>query len=554
MKQPTFLHKASSTPTPGAGLSARLGSAFPAAMLERASRRLGHAALLYAAVFFLAYFGSYFVERWAPLSTFLRDFATVVAAVSILLGLAVYLISRYASVRSDLLLDLGLIFEVVGAFGISVTNVWGVFPDVGNFEAWMESASRGAALTGIPWECIWIIIFPLIAPNTPGKVLLASLAAASAGPLTWILAKSVGATSPDVPVSAILFYYGFTTYLCAGIAFVISHGIYRFGRRLKKAQEIGSYQLTKRLGVGGMGEVWLARHRMLARPAAIKLIRPETLGVDEVSRQTLLRRFEREAQATATLRSYHTIELYDFGVTDEGSFYYVMELLDGLNLKALVEQFGPVPAERAAHLLRQACHSLGEAHDRGMIHRDIKPANIFACRLGPDSDFVKVLDFGLVKANEDVQSGATELTAAGVVAGTPAFMAPEIAMGSRIDGRADIYGLGCVGYWLLTGQPVFEGDTPLSIVLQHVKEQPVPPSMRTEIDLPESLDRVILSCLEKDPANRPQAAGELENRLAACRLEQAWSPERAEEWWRLHIAPVARDEELEPGVLDGSSK
>jgi serine/threonine-protein kinase len=163
-------------------------------------------------------------------------------------------------------------------------------------------------------------------------------------------------------------------------------------------------------------------------------------------------------------------------------------------------------------------------------------------------DFVKVLDFGLVKANEDARSGATELTAAGVLAGTPAFMAPEIAMGSRIDGRADIYGLGCVGYWLLTGQPVFEGDTPLSIVLQHVKERPVPPSMRTEIELPGSLDRVILSCLEKDPANRPQAAGELENRLAACGLEQVWSPERAEEWWRLHIPPVVRDEVV--GELD----
>jgi serine/threonine-protein kinase len=259
------------------------------------------------------------------------------------------------------------------------------------------------------------------------------------------------------------------------------------------------------------------------------------LGMDRGSRRAVVHRFEREAQATATLRSTHTIDLYDFGVTEEGSFYYVMELLDGLNLKELVERFGPVSAGRAVYLLRQVCHSLGEAHDRGMIHRDIKPANIFACRLGPDHDFVKVLDFGLVKASEDAQPGATELTEAGALTGTPAFMAPETAMGTGVDGRADLYALGCVGYWLLTGQPVFEGDTPLSTVVQHVQAQPVPPSMRTEIDVPESLERVILSCLEKDPANRPQSAGGLDSQLAGCGLDQEWNRERAEEWWRLHM-------------------
>ena len=498
--------------------------------------RLGHAALLYAAVYSLAYFGPYALGLWeVPLSTFLSHFSTVVATVSILLGLAVYLISRYARVRPHVLLDLGLIFEVAGAFGIAFANVWGIFPAAGNLDAWLEKAISMSALTGIPWECVWIVIFPLIAPNTPGKALLAALAAASAGPLTVILSKSVGATSPDVPVGVFLAYYASTTYLCAGIAFLISRGIYRFGRHLKRAQEIGSYELGERLGMGGMGEVWLAKHRMLARPAAIKLIRPEMLGMDRGSRRAVVRRFEREAQATATLRSTHTIDLYDFGVTEEGSFYYVMELLDGLNLKELVERFGPVSAGRAVYLLRQVCHSLGEAHDRGMIHRDIKPANIFACRLGPDHDFVKVLDFGLVKASEDSQPGATELTEAGALTGTPAFMAPEMAMGTRVDGRADLYALGCVGYWLLTGQPVFEGDTPLSTVVLHVQAQPVPPSMRTEIDVPESLERVILSCLEKDPASRPQSAGELDSQLAGCGLDHEWNRDRAEEWWRLHM-------------------
>lgn len=363
MKHPTALLKASPTPTPGGGLFARPESGLPAEMLQRASKRLGYAALLYAAVFGLAYFGAYSVQRWTPPGVFLRSFPTLVATVSILLALAVYLVSRYASVRADLLLDLGLIFDVVGAFGISVSTVWGIFPVAGSFDAWTRSTAEGAALTGIPWESVWIIVFPLIAPNTPGKVLLASLAAASAGPTTVILSKSVGATSPDVSVGVIFWGYVFTTYLCAGIAFVTAHGIYRFGRRLRKAQEVGSYQLTRQLGIGGMGEVWLARHSMLARPAAVKLVRPEALGSDESSRRAVLRRFEREAQATAALRSYHTIQLYDFGVTEDGSFYYAMELLDGLSLKTLVERHGPIAAPRAARFLRQICHSLGEAHD-----------------------------------------------------------------------------------------------------------------------------------------------------------------------------------------------
>ncbi|NIW35429.1 MAG: protein kinase, partial [Gemmatimonadetes bacterium] len=173
----------------------------------------------------------------------------------------------------------------------------------------------------------------------------------------------------------------------------------------------GSYQLVEPLGVGGMGEVWRAYHRMLARPAAVKLIRPEVLGGDQTTRQVVLTRFQREAEATAALRSVHTIQLHDFGVTEDGSFYYVMELLDGLSFKDLVERFGPIPSGRVVYLLRQACHSLGEAHQRGMIHRDVKPANLYTCRLGPDHDFVKVLDFGLVKSTDDAFPGATELTA-----------------------------------------------------------------------------------------------------------------------------------------------
>jgi serine/threonine-protein kinase len=539
MKQPVCLHRASATPTPGAGVLAPHATTLPPDLLKDAPKRLGYVALLYGVGYLVAYFGSYFIDPRMPLNAFLRSFQTAVAIVAVLLGLSIFLVSRYARIRPELLLDFALVFEVVGAIGLAVPEVWGVFPEASSHGTWMDMTAGAEGLFGVPWECVWILVFPLIAPNTPGKVLLAALAAASAAPVTLLLSKSVGATHPSVPVPDIFMYYLFTTYLCAGIAFLITRGILKFGRRLAKAREIGSYQLTERLGVGGMGEVWLARHRMLARPAAIKLVRPERLGRDGATRRSALLRFEREAQATAALRSYHTIELYDFGVSEDGAFFYVMELLDGLNLNDLVKQYGPVPAGRAIHLLRQACHSLGEAHDRGMIHRDIKPANVFVCRLGPELDFVKVLDFGLVKSHEDAQPGATELTAQGAVAGTPAFIAPEMAAGTEVDGRADLYSLGCVGYWLLTGQPVFEGDTPLSTILQHVQDEPPPLSTRTEIEVPEQLERVILSCLEKKPADRPQSADELANRLAACGRNGDWSRDRAEEWWLLHRPEAA---------------
>ncbi len=206
------------------------------------------------------------------------------------------------------------------------------------------------------------------------------------------------------------------------------------GRRLRAAQELGSYQLVELLGRGGMGEVWRAQHRLLARSAAIKLVRPEVLGASgrAEGKILMLRRFEREAQATAALSSPHTIRVFDFGVTRDGTFYYVMELLAGRDLESLVREFGPVPADRAVYLLRQVCHSLADAHARGLVHRDIKPANIYVCRMGLEYDFVKVLDFGLVKFNDQRRAGAQEtlLTASHTTTGTPAFMAPEIILGA----------------------------------------------------------------------------------------------------------------------------
>jgi serine/threonine-protein kinase len=283
-----------------------------------------------------------------------------------------------------------------------------------------------------------------------------------------------------------------------------------------------------------MGEVYRATHRMLARPAAIKLIRPEMIGGgNSAEAQLALRRFRREAEVAASLRSPHTVELYDFGVTEDGRWYFVMELLDGLDLESLVKQKGPLPAGRVIHIVRQVCESLEEAHLRGLVHRDIKPANIHLGRLGLRHDFVKVLDFGLVKSVEGGASEHSLATAAGLTPGTPAYMAPELALGEVFDGRADLYALGCVAYYLLTGQLVFEAGSGFQMIARHMRDTPVPPSRRVELPVPPALEQLVLSCLTKEPAGRPRNAADLSQALAAIDGEP-WGEEQAREWWRVH--------------------
>jgi serine/threonine-protein kinase len=329
-------------------------------------------------------------------------------------------------------------------------------------------------------------------------------------------------------------------FVAAAWAIPAARYLYRLGTQVSRARAMGSYELLELIGRGGMGEVWRARHRMLARVSAIKLIRPEALLAQGAeSTKVLLRRFEREARTTASLRSPHTVNLYDYGMSEDGSFYYVMELLEGFDLETLVQRFGPLPAGRALHLLSQAAMSLAEAHEMGMVHRDIKPRNLFTCHMGSDLDFVKVLDFGLVKLSHPGE-GQTCLTREGVTAGTPAFMAPEIAMGrGDVDGRADLYSLGCVAYWLLTGQLVFDAPSAVAMVLAHVQTPPVPPSQRTELDVPESLERVILQCLEKDPDKRPATARKLAELLAACEGVEPWTQEKAALWWSAHVPQLS---------------
>lgn len=300
---------------------------------------------------------------------------------------------------------------------------------------------------------------------------------------------------------------------------------------VQRARTLGQYTLQEKLGAGGMGEVYRASHAMLRRPTAIKLLNPE-----KAKSAVALSRFEREVQITAELTHPNTIAVYDFGHTPEGEFYYAMEYIDGVTLEELVNRTGAMPAGRVLHVLLQACGSLQEAHERGLIHRDIKPANLMLCERGGQRDVVKVLDFGLVKAEEPASS--LQLTRANALTGTPQYLAPEAATDpASVDARSDLYALGAVGYFLICGRPVFDGQSIVEIVTQHLTAEPVPPRhIDPEID--EDLEAVILACLAKNPDERPRSAADLSARLASCRAAGSWTAETAARWWAKHDAQV----------------
>ena len=393
-----------------------------------------------------------------------------------------------------------------------------------------------ALLAGMVTVTVRAVVVPSSATRT---FWLSLMALVPMVPVSFLLGAPAAFAEHPFPPELVTVLVVVTTALwvavAVAVATMISRVIYGLRRRVKEANELGQYTLEKRIGVGGMGEVWRAHHRLLIRPAAIKLIRRHALGSSPGDPERLHRRFEREARATAALQSPHTVQLYDFGTSDDGTLYYVMELLEGFNADELVGRFGPVPAERAVHILQQVCCSLADAHRNGLVHRDIKPANVFLSRSGMVYDFVKVLDFGLVKLDRPRDPQDTlHLSRTGIAPGTPAFIAPELVLGHRVDHRADIYSFGCVAYWLLTGRLVFEGETAIKVMLDHAHTPPPQPSTRVELPIPPDLERLILDCLEKDPARRPASAEELSNRLAACALETQWTTERAERWWGAH--------------------
>ena len=383
--------------------------------------------------------------------------------------------------------------------------------------------------------------------------------------LDWSVAYLV----PEKAFFASLHRYSTRSVMIAGVAVLLAFGIsFAFARLVVKARrqvvearaeaqranneakELGSYRLIACLGKGGMGEVWRAEHRLLAREAAIKLIRLDS-ATNTLEAQE---RFRREARTLAALRSRNTIAIFDYGVAEDGTFFYVMELLDGVDLDGMVTKYGPQPPGRVVYLLLQACRSLAEAHDAGLVHRDVKPANLFTCRAADEVDVVKVLDFGLVQLakvkrevalapppNEGVvgptkTEPSPHLTQKGRVMGTPAFIAPEQVLGGEVDRRADLYALGAVGYWLLTGDVMFKKDTLMQTLLAQVTEEPIRPSLRCVSPVPIALEELILSCLAKSPADRPQTARDLE--LALTKIagslpsDQLWSEALAHTWWQ----------------------
>jgi len=515
----------------------------PADFLAESVRRLQTVALLYALAFFLAaMFPNILCQVMAWLTTearcvpyFTTPRLVLPAALSILMGVGVFALIRWGRLSPGGKLNLGLTFEVLGSFGIALAEYQGIaggvtYAGFGDF--------RDIAGFGLSWVSVWTLLFTVVVPSPPRRALLAAVLSVSAVPVSFALYVATGVSPIVMDAPTYFFALIFPYTIVVGMAGVAATVVYELGTAVRQARELGSYRLVERLGEGGMGEVWRAEHRLLARPAAVKLIRPDALGpLGPERRQVNLRRFEREAQATASMRCPHSVELYDFGVADDGTFYYVMELLSGLDLEDLVERHGPLPAARAVHLLDQICHSLAEAHAIGLIHRDVKPANIFACRYGREVDWIKVLDFGMVKHRGETGDADPKLTADNVVGGTPAYMAPEQALGDAVDGRADLYALGCVAFWLLTGQQVFTGRTPLETMMQHVHGTAERPSRRTELPIPAALDELIMDLLAKDPAARPQTADAVAARLHAVAVDPPWTVERAAQWWDLHYPP-----------------
>jgi serine/threonine-protein kinase len=496
----------------------------PADLLEQSASRLRALALLYAFIFIMAaYFPAlFFPEDRAGL--YGSIFMWGPGAIAITVALVVAALIHTSRVSRGAIPTLGLVFEVVSSYGIATSE----FLHPGHF-------SSSSPSIGLSWVAVWTLLFTVAVPTKPRHAVVAALASVSAVPV--VVAVSLRVFPGGFQPTATMFFFGlvFPYFLVVMMAYVGARVVYSLGTEVRRARELGSYRLVERLGAGGMGEVWRAEHRLLARPAAVKLIRPPEDDAAPVVLDETRQRFEREARAIAQLRSPHTVELFDFGVASDGAFYIVMELLDGFDTDALVRRFGPLSAARVIHVLRQMCHSLSEAESLGLVHRDIKPANVFLCRYGEDCDFVKVLDFGIVKATGDAAETQMMLTQDAAIRGTPAFMAPEQALGGAdIDGRVDIYATGCVGYWLLTGQHVFTGETPMALLLKHVHDTPEAPSLRTELPIPPALDAVILSCLAKDPKDRPQTAKELSRRLAEINPGTGWTEDEARAWWAEH--------------------
>jgi tRNA A-37 threonylcarbamoyl transferase component Bud32 len=485
-------------------------------LLEEAARRLTRlAAVIAVGAPTLYAFHRLMQPQAAPL--FDDPITRLVALMAILIAAGLVALRQYNVVTARTLLRLGMVFEIAVALAIAMVETSRPF-------------DPSVAVLGVSAIGLWIVLAAAVIPTTPNVRLTLALAAATAWPVAYgINAARFGFVTESWRHASI---WPAMNYLLAIFAYVVARMTYGTAPEAQSAPNLGSYKLISQIGEGGMGEVWRASHNLLARPAAIKLVK-----LDESRQELLAQRFHREANAIAALKSPHTVYLYDFGTTQDGRLYYVMELLDGISLQTLINGFGPQPASRVVAILKQMCRSLEEAHQAQIVHRDLKPSNVMICQVAEARDFVKVLDFGLAKPFG--AGAASNLTVEGVTLGTPEYMAPEVGRGSRtVDARADLYALGCIAYFLLTGELVFTDSSPVGVALKHMRSAPVPPSKRTDRFIPPDLERVILACLEKDPANRPRSARGVERLLAACNVP-TWREEDADAWWQQHLPPTS---------------
>jgi eukaryotic-like serine/threonine-protein kinase len=443
---------------------------------------------------------------------------TIVVGIALSVGLWLVARSKRVQVKTKLLVGIGAMVAACALIALFRHSLPYTVYDV---------------LRGFSPVTLVILFFAIVVPMSPRRMAVAATLGAITDPI--VLGLTIAAGNP-VPKPTLWLWLFLPNAVVIGLAIAAARVVYGLGQIIRKARQMGSSRLVEKLGEGGMGEVWRAEHATLARPAAVKMVQPSVLGArkpEAVSR--VLQRFEREAQATAMLSSPHTIELYDYGISEDGTFFYVMELLDGMDLETLLKRCGRLEPERTVHLLLGACHSLRDAHESGVIHRDIKPANIYVCKKGGELDFVKVLDFGLAR-RVDTDVGEHRVTVAGEMLGTPQYMAPECLGEGDVDARADLYSLGCVAYRMLTGHDVFEEQGLWPLLTAHLQQAPHPLEALAE-GVPPQLAGIVMRCLAKAPADRPATSAVLMQELEATRLADRWTPARAQAWW------AARDQQ-----------
>jgi hypothetical protein len=503
----------------------------PTDLIERAGAQIRKAALAFAAIWAFvlviawpvayAFNGNILRERGFPTP------GTEIALIGLLISLAMAWYAARKGVDRERILTLALGHEVVTAALVSAIAWW---------------APGETFRTSLSPICLFLPIYPALAPLSWKRVLTAGVLAATTDVLGWAIAEARGVAPSAEPLQ--MFFSFSTTYLCAILSMLPATIIRRLGREVQEARDMGAYRIGKLIGKGGMGEVYRASHRLLARPAAVKVIGVSDMSeLDGDTRTRAVERFRREAAVAAALTSPHTISLFDFGVTAQGTYYYVMELLHGMDLQAMVDRHGPIPPARALHFLRQATISLAEAHQFGIVHRDIKPSNIFASRLGLEVDFVKVLDFGVVKVEtKKLDDASLKLSREDVPIGTPAYMAPEgVDGGAALTPASDIYSLGCVAFFILTGDMVFRATSVLQMAIKHMEEAPRTPStVQTTNGITPELDELVLRCLSKKPEDRPADALALLGMITPLAKAMPWGPEAASEWWESNV-PVETD-------------